>query len=217
MSTRLDAVPTPASTPRRAWFALAVLMLPVLLIADRQHRARLRAARASPRTSGRRRTTQLWIVDVYSLVLAALLVTMGSLGDRVGRRRLLMIGATGFAVVSAAAAFAPSAEIPGRGPRAARRVRRDADAVDAVADPQHLHRRIGAPARDRRLGVLLHRRVGARPDRRRRHCSSTSTGARCSWSPCPSCCRCWSWRPAWCRSRGTRTRARWTRSACCCH
>lgn len=55
-------------------------------------------------------TTQLWIVDVYSLVLAALLVTMGSLGDRVGRRRLLMIGAAGFAVVSAAAAFAPSAE-----------------------------------------------------------------------------------------------------------
>ncbi|MET0457117.1 MAG: efflux MFS transporter LfrA [Mycobacterium sp.] len=54
--------------------------------------------------------TQLWIVDVYSLVLAALLVTMGSLGDRVGRRRLLMIGAAGFAVVSAAAAFAPSAE-----------------------------------------------------------------------------------------------------------
>ena len=46
---------------------------------------------------------------MYSLVLAALLVMMGSLGDRIGRRRMLMIGASGFAVVSAAAAFAPSA------------------------------------------------------------------------------------------------------------
>lgn len=54
--------------------------------------------------------TQLWIVDVYALVLAALLVAMGGLGDRIGRRRLLMIGSSGFAVVSIAAAFAPSAE-----------------------------------------------------------------------------------------------------------
>ena len=55
-------------------------------------------------------STQLWIVDVYSLVLATLLVAMGSFGDRIGRRRLLLIGAAGFAIVSAAAAFAPSAE-----------------------------------------------------------------------------------------------------------
>jgi DHA2 family multidrug resistance protein-like MFS transporter len=52
---------------------------------------------------------QLWIIDVYPLVLAGLLVTMGTLGDRFGRRRLLLIGATGFAVVSALAAFAPTA------------------------------------------------------------------------------------------------------------
>ena len=49
-------------------------------------------------------STQLWIVDVYSLVLAALLVAMGSLGDRIGRRKMLLIGAAGFAVVSFAAA-----------------------------------------------------------------------------------------------------------------
>lgn len=52
----------------------------------------------------------LWIVDVYSFVLSGLLVTMGNLGDRIGRRRLLLIGAFGFSVASAAAAFAPSAE-----------------------------------------------------------------------------------------------------------
>ncbi|HSO90593.1 MAG TPA: MFS transporter, partial [Arthrobacter sp.] len=52
----------------------------------------------------------LWIVDAYPLVLAGLLVSMGSLGDRIGRRRLLFIGSTGFAAVSAVTAFAPSAE-----------------------------------------------------------------------------------------------------------
>ncbi|MEU5844265.1 MFS transporter [Rhodococcus sp. NPDC047139] len=54
---------------------------------------------------------QLWIIDVYPLVLAGLLVAMGSLGDRIGRRRLLLIGSTGFAAVSVAAAYAPSAEL----------------------------------------------------------------------------------------------------------
>ncbi len=57
-------------------------------------------------TSG---TTLLWIVDSYPLVLAGLLVAMGSFGDRFGRRRLLMIGAAGFAAVSVVAAFAPTA------------------------------------------------------------------------------------------------------------
>ncbi|RLP70035.1 MFS transporter [Mycetocola reblochoni] len=50
----------------------------------------------------------LWMVDIYPLILAGLLVSMGSLGDRIGRRRLLLIGATGFAAVSIVAAFAPS-------------------------------------------------------------------------------------------------------------
>ena len=52
----------------------------------------------------------LWIVDVYPLILAALLIPMGSLGDRMGRRKMLMIGSTGFGLVSLFAAFAPTAE-----------------------------------------------------------------------------------------------------------
>lgn len=53
----------------------------------------------------------LWIIDIYSFVLAGLLVTMGVLGDRIGRRRLLMIGAAGFSVASVLAAFSTSAEM----------------------------------------------------------------------------------------------------------
>lgn len=108
MSTRLDPVAPRITTPRTAWVALAVLIFPVLLIAiDNTVLAfALPAIAEDFRPSA---STQLWIVDVYSLVLAALLVPMGSLGDRIGRRRLLLIGATGFAIVSAAAAFAPTA------------------------------------------------------------------------------------------------------------
>ena len=51
----------------------------------------------------------LWIIDVYSFVLSGLLITMGNVGDRIGRRRLLLIGSAGFAVASVAAAFAPTA------------------------------------------------------------------------------------------------------------
>ena len=51
----------------------------------------------------------LWIIDVYSFVLSGLLVTMGNVGDRIGRRRLLLYGAAAFSAASVAAAFAPSA------------------------------------------------------------------------------------------------------------
>lgn len=50
----------------------------------------------------------LWIIDVYPFVLSGLLITMGNVGDRIGRRRLLLYGAAGFSVTSLAAAFAPS-------------------------------------------------------------------------------------------------------------
>lgn len=95
--------------PARDWLALALLMFPVLLVAM-DNTALTFALPAIARSLDASGIQLLWIVDAYPLVLAGLLVAMGSLGDRIGRRRLLMIGSTGFAAVSAATAFAPSAE-----------------------------------------------------------------------------------------------------------
>lgn len=53
----------------------------------------------------------LWIVDIYGFLIDGSLITMGTLGDRIGRRRLLLIGAAAFGAASAAAAFAKSAEM----------------------------------------------------------------------------------------------------------
>ncbi|WP_251019273.1 MFS transporter [Streptomyces sp. ISL-11] len=55
-------------------------------------------------------TQQLWIFDMYGFVLSGLLLTMGALGDRIGRRKLLLIGAAAFGAASVAAAYAHSAE-----------------------------------------------------------------------------------------------------------
>lgn len=102
---------TPEEKPDwRAWAALAVLMLPALLVSIDNTVLSF----ALPQISLDLEPTsiqQLWIVDAYPLVLAGLLVTMGTLGDRFGRRRMLLIGATGFAAVSAIAAFAPTATL----------------------------------------------------------------------------------------------------------
>jgi DHA2 family multidrug resistance protein-like MFS transporter len=115
----LLTTPTPAqrnssATPPRAsirnWLALAVLMLPVLIssVDNTVLSFALPVISEALRPSA---TAQLWIIDAYPLVLAGLLVAMGNLGDRWGRRRLLLIGATGFALVSIVAAFAPTAEL----------------------------------------------------------------------------------------------------------
>jgi DHA2 family multidrug resistance protein-like MFS transporter len=95
---------------RRGWAALVVLMLPVLLVSvdNTVLNIALPAISASLTPSG---TALLWMIDIYPLVLAGLLVSMGSLGDRLGRRKLLLIGSAGFGMVSVLAAFAPSIEL----------------------------------------------------------------------------------------------------------
>ncbi|WP_163507643.1 MFS transporter [Fodinicola acaciae] len=94
----------------RRWIALSTLVLALLLISIDATVLGL----ALPHLAEDLRpsaTQVLWIGDVYGFVLAGLLVTMGSLGDRIGRKKLLMIGAVGFGLASIPAAFAPTAEV----------------------------------------------------------------------------------------------------------
>ncbi|MCG5220433.1 MFS transporter [Streptosporangium soli] len=103
-------VTTPAG-PRRAggreWFGLGLLALPTVLLGLDVTVLYLvlpsMAAELNPTA-----TQTMWIMDAYGFFIAGLLITMGTLGDRIGRRRLLMIGVAAFAAVSVLAAFAPS-------------------------------------------------------------------------------------------------------------
>ncbi|MGN9909869.1 MFS transporter [Phytohabitans sp. LJ34] len=101
---------TAETATRRAWFGLAILALPTLLLSLDVSVLYLALPNLS-RDLGASSTEQLWILDIYSFLLAGFLVTMGTLGDRIGRRRLLLIGAAAFGVASVAAAYATSAEM----------------------------------------------------------------------------------------------------------
>ncbi|MGW3096606.1 MFS transporter [Streptomyces sp. NPDC001102] len=107
-STTATATGT-ARAGRREWTALGVLMLPLLLVSMDVSVLyfAIPAISADLEPSG---TQQLWIFDIYAFVLAGLLMTMGSLGDRIGRRRLLLLGAAAFGTASLIAAYADSAE-----------------------------------------------------------------------------------------------------------
>lgn len=93
---------------RREWLGLAVLVLPTILLALDMtvlHLAvPLLAADLKPTSA-----QLLWILDIYGFMIAGFLVTMGTLGDRIGRRRLLLTGAVAFGLASVLAAYAHSA------------------------------------------------------------------------------------------------------------
>ncbi|GGQ31454.1 MFS transporter [Streptomyces mutabilis] len=92
------------------WLALSVLVLAVLLVAVDATVLGLATPYISEdlAPSG---TQLLWIGDVYSFVIAGLLVSMGSLGDRIGRKRILLIGATAFGAISVLNAYAHTPEL----------------------------------------------------------------------------------------------------------
>ncbi|MGH2636919.1 MAG: MFS transporter, partial [Actinomycetota bacterium] len=109
MSLQNETVAGPQAG-RREWVGLAVLTLACLLYAMDLTVLHL----AVPSLSADLQPTSaqlLWIVDIYGFMVAGCLITMGTLGDRIGRRRLLMIGAAAFGVVSVLAAFSTSAEM----------------------------------------------------------------------------------------------------------
>ncbi len=100
----------PARAGRREWIGLAVIALPCALYS--MDLTVLDLAVPSLSAALRPGSTQLlWIIDIYGFLVAGSLITMGTLGDRIGRRRLLLIGAAAFGVASAVAAFSRSAEM----------------------------------------------------------------------------------------------------------
>src|SRR5262245_29262727 len=100
---------TPTGT-RREWIGLAVIALPCLLYSMDLTVLNL----AVPNLSAELRPSSLqllWIVDIYGFLIAGSLITMGTLGDRIGRRRLLLTGALVFGIASLLTAFSTSAEM----------------------------------------------------------------------------------------------------------
>lgn len=91
----------------REWSALAVLALPTLLLSLDLSVLYLALPEISSQL-GPSSTELLWMTDIYGFLIAGFLVTMGTLGDRIGRRRLLLTGAAAFACASGLAAFADS-------------------------------------------------------------------------------------------------------------
>lgn len=99
----------PPAGPRE-WWGLAVLALPTLVLSLDFSVLYLAGPTiaADLQPSG---TQMLWIIDIYGFMIAGFLITMGTVGDRIGRRRLLMIGALVFSLASVVAAFAPTAPL----------------------------------------------------------------------------------------------------------
>jgi DHA2 family multidrug resistance protein-like MFS transporter len=100
----------PARATRREWIGLAVIALPCLVYAMDLTVLTLAVPSLSADLSPSG-TELLWIVDIYGFFVAGFLIAMGTLGDRIGRRRLLLIGAAAFGAASTVAAFSSSPEM----------------------------------------------------------------------------------------------------------
>jgi DHA2 family multidrug resistance protein-like MFS transporter len=108
MMTTLTEGPPAVLAGRREWTAFVVLALPLLLVSMDVSILYFAVPEISQDLHASA-TEQLWIFDVYGFVLAGLLVTMGAVADRIGARRLLLVGAAAFSATSLGAAYAGSA------------------------------------------------------------------------------------------------------------
>ncbi|GAA3229473.1 MFS transporter [Pseudonocardia petroleophila] len=107
MDTSTSAEPRAGT---REWLGLAVLALPTLLVSMDVSVLHL-AVPAITSSLSADAGQMLWIIDIYGFMIAGFLVTMGTLGDRIGRRKLLLIGGAAFGAASVLAAFATSPEM----------------------------------------------------------------------------------------------------------
>src|SRR5918912_1100610 len=105
----LNMMVEPRAT-RREWIGLAVIALACLLYAMDLTVPHL-AVPAISQDLQPSSAQLLWIIHIYGFMVAGFLVTMGTLGDRIGRRRLLLLGAAAFGAVSLLAAFSTSPEM----------------------------------------------------------------------------------------------------------
>jgi EmrB/QacA subfamily drug resistance transporter len=109
--TRDLGVATPSSTGyQRRWWALAVLCLSLVVLAMDNTILNVTLPTLT-RNLGATGSQLQWTVDAYLLVFAGLLLTMGAVGDRFGRKLALNAGLLVFAVASAASAFAGSPQV----------------------------------------------------------------------------------------------------------
>ena len=108
MATENQSVPARAGS--KEWIGLAVIALACLVYVMDLSVLYL-AIPSLTRDLQPSSTQLLWISDIYGFLVAGFLITMGTLGDRIGRRRVLMLGATGFGAASLLAAFSTSAEM----------------------------------------------------------------------------------------------------------
>lgn len=172
----------------REWASLAVLTLPVLLISMDMtvlyFALPFLSADLEPSS-----TQLLWIMDIYSFLLAGLLITMGTLGDRIGRRKLLMLGAAAFGAASAAAAMANSAEM-----LILARALLGIGGATLMPSTLSLIRNMFRDDHQRRTAISVWTAAlaggAALGPCSAARCSKTSGGAPRSWSTCPSwsCC-----------------------------
>jgi DHA2 family multidrug resistance protein-like MFS transporter len=110
MEQRVSETTDPQRATSREWIGLAVLALPCILYSMDLTVLNL----AVPHLTADLQPSSaelLWIVDIYGFMIAGSLITMGTLGDRIGRRKLLMIGAVAFGIASILAALANSVEL----------------------------------------------------------------------------------------------------------
>ena len=172
----------PERAGRREWIGLAAIALPCLLYSMDLSVLNLAVPELSAdlQPSG---AELLWIVDIYGFFVAGALLTMGTLGDRIGRRRLLMIGAAAFGAASVLAAFSTSATML-IGARALLGLAGATLAPSTMAliftmfrDPQQRTAASGGGSR------------ATRPARRSARCSAASCSSSSGGAPC-SCSGC---------------------------